>query len=481
LTREYYLIVGAGIAALMNHLMLRADPGCKRIGNLPVLHVGTTDPWTLYEEAFLGQWPALLSLPGFSQQPTGPPHEFLSISKLAGMVEREWLELAKRKTFYGIEGRVTEIRKVDSHYQVTLSDNTRLRVPYVDICGGPGPSRRLFPSQIEDGDLALEYESGNPTLAGKWPRLMTAEKFLRRDTEVPNNGSVLVAGGGPSGAWCVERAEKSGCSVVWLSRDSVRGALLPTRRNDGLAEYPITRSWKQGAYTIDHEVFPARETTTFAEGYEVRRISPVGERVKVDYQRYQANTSPRCAGGGRLLPRIDEVQNTFDQVVTAFGQCNGQDDPGSWASIIKPVFLPDTATRSHLHRDAQKRAVAVQSPDGSLRLLGSSALWYPEMLAELRDSTTSTYFYFQTLPEQARVEVGFALAAVTIGEANGWFRPARPHRNLNTLSEEDLKKLIAPPLYPEMPASWIAARRARVHPWTRAELERLLASTRDTH
>lgn len=62
----YYVIVGQGAAAVVNHTTLRQSvAGRARIGNHPVLHVGMRDPWLYYHQHGMGQPPYLLRLPGY--------------------------------------------------------------------------------------------------------------------------------------------------------------------------------------------------------------------------------------------------------------------------------------------------------------------------------------------------------------------------------------------------------------------------------
>ena len=58
----YYVIVGCGFAAITNHSILQQTG--QRLGSLPVLHIGETDPWAGYYPMPMGQWPSLLTLPG---------------------------------------------------------------------------------------------------------------------------------------------------------------------------------------------------------------------------------------------------------------------------------------------------------------------------------------------------------------------------------------------------------------------------------
>jgi hypothetical protein len=66
----YYVIIGRGPAAIINHTTLRqSEFGKNRIESLPVMHIGFANPWTKYMQHGMGQPPHLLNLPGFKEHP----------------------------------------------------------------------------------------------------------------------------------------------------------------------------------------------------------------------------------------------------------------------------------------------------------------------------------------------------------------------------------------------------------------------------
>src|SRR5262245_15890150 len=66
----YYVIIGRGTAATVNHTTLRATTfGRRRISGLPILHIGFEDPWVHFDDHMMGQFPHMLSLPGYIHQP----------------------------------------------------------------------------------------------------------------------------------------------------------------------------------------------------------------------------------------------------------------------------------------------------------------------------------------------------------------------------------------------------------------------------
>jgi hypothetical protein len=53
----YYVIIGCGFAGILNHVLLR-HPASTRLGSLPVLQIGSEDPWRNYHPMPMGQWPS---------------------------------------------------------------------------------------------------------------------------------------------------------------------------------------------------------------------------------------------------------------------------------------------------------------------------------------------------------------------------------------------------------------------------------------
>lgn len=62
-TQLYYAIIGCGFSAITNHAILQQTG--DRIEGYTVLHIGFRDPWAGYYPMPMGQWPSLLTLPGY--------------------------------------------------------------------------------------------------------------------------------------------------------------------------------------------------------------------------------------------------------------------------------------------------------------------------------------------------------------------------------------------------------------------------------
>ena len=121
----YYVIIGCGTAAVVNHTTLRqTEWGKKRIGELPVMHIGFNDPWSEYFEHGMGQPPSLLTMPGYHRRPSQSTDVFAhnpgcSSKKFAVCTKREWellrakyhKEKQKTSKFHHKEGWVAVIQK----------------------------------------------------------------------------------------------------------------------------------------------------------------------------------------------------------------------------------------------------------------------------------------------------------------------------------------------------------------------------------
>lgn len=467
LSEPHYVIIGAGFSALLNHLFLR-NCNAARLGKLPILHIAEqSDPWGRYQAGLMGQWPCVLTLPGLAAglgTPPNPlPEGFLSTSDFAAVSAAQWSALPK---YYALHKRVTRIDQAAAGgFRIQFGDGTSLEAPFVDVCGGPGRSKRLDP-KIVDVALWTGYES--PRAA--FEPLLTGEDFLARSPSA--GGKVLVFGGSPTGAWCVENAEAAGCTTTWVSRASMREAFLPTRRNDGLAQPPLTRSMKNDRWVVDSDPVPMNPLTTFAEGYDLASVKAAhGGGLEVQFSAFGAAQKPAGLGSGKTL--------TFDQVVVAIGQLKRLAEPGSWAEILNPVLPPDVTGRSHVGHDAENRALWLEADDGALRVMGASALGHPEVEAEWGDPNSSSFLYFASLPQQLRVQVGVGLASLSVAAANGYFTRAAPLTNFNLASIRELRRMVGTAIHRDMAAEWFDTRRRRINPWTNEELSHLARIGRD--
>lgn len=355
LNKAYYVIIGLGFSALVNYMtLISSNP--ERVENLPILFIGEWDPWQRYSPTRMGQWPALLTLPGFEFTPSGDETDFLPSQEFAAVLRKQWLNLSQPGDIHVMMGHVTRVARSGRLFAVdVLSKGRKYKVKAggLDICGGPGPSNRIERSIVPNDRVWREYL--HPAKAGHFPRLVAAEDYLRADIPRAEHGRVLVYGGSPTGAWCVETALAHNNSLIFVARDGLDGAFVPSGRNDHLAEAPI-----------DHaELWPDQnQALTFAEHYSLRALHVSGKQILAKFQVNLAARARYVRKRGDPLVSLEDVR--VSQIVVAIGQ-----DSRHWETLLREVLANDFDRRFLVDRFG--RIVGLQSDDGRCRLLGSAA------------------------------------------------------------------------------------------------------------
>lgn len=297
----YYVIVGRGPAAVINHTTLRqTEFGKKRIEGLPVMHIGFANPWTKYMQHGMGQPPHLLSLPGFAEHPRNDDtvDEGLNSRGFAACVENEfqrlvnkypkkvvvqeawvvWIQTAKkeplgegnvdiaaelRKDGIGdyivrIEHKLSEefrsktanfrllVMKPKHKSQLKEEDFFFVYASFIDVCTGPGRPN-VFPPASGDSVECVEARTP-PWLSpdiwdGIWGYNLQMRKVLNgveaiRD-EVPwsSGERVCVTAGGGVGLNAAERSRNQNCKLDWFGRTSLMDA-FNNPRNDTILRHP---------------------------------------------------------------------------------------------------------------------------------------------------------------------------------------------------------------------------------------------------
>src|SRR4051794_41848649 len=112
LPKAYYVIIGRGFSAVLDHVTLRlSEEGRERLGDLPVMHIGFEDPWSYYRRHRMGQFPHLLGLPGFGAGVGGEgPGEYKDSTRFAEATRREFQLLTEKYTVVTKEGWVAVIQ-----------------------------------------------------------------------------------------------------------------------------------------------------------------------------------------------------------------------------------------------------------------------------------------------------------------------------------------------------------------------------------
>jgi len=254
--QPYYVIIGRGYTAVVNHAtLLQSDYGKKRINGYKVLHIGYRDPWLTYANHEMNQNGHLMVLPGFKSQHDGKMFkgEWLWSADFAKVTDQEMTETVKAERKRGYEPRahfrahVVKIEKDETvGYRIhTVSTDGYIHRPIhaakIDICTGPGQSRLYDSNRVKMDDSLWHQYRQPPPVERQWcPRICTSGVYMRQTIEV-TDGSVCVIGGGPAGIQAVERAlgiDRGGgnaSEVLWVGNGLLNGAFNAGGRFDELA------------------------------------------------------------------------------------------------------------------------------------------------------------------------------------------------------------------------------------------------------
>jgi len=480
----YYVIVGCGVSAAVNYTTLLAS-GKDPFGGHEVLFIGEHEPWGEYDPLPMGQWPAILATPSFERQLRSiNQNDFVPSDEFAERIDHQWAWLYATRPFHYSRGLVTSVTdhpKVG--FDVTWDDNGsvhQVHAAHLDICGGPGPSRRLCPNQVGSG--LWPYPDASRLLE-------TGESYLSQSGRTVAKGErVAVIGGGPTAAWCVERALVHGNKVEWFSRGDLNPAFVSSLRNDALIRLPVTRTRKDRLTTITERVVPASPDLVFAEFYDVVEVSK-HDHVSVDvyFDRLPGNRRVNSEG----LPRPALGRGTYEQVILALGQETGLKrackhnksgcaltiENNSWATRLDPVLSLGSRKRRRLIT-RKGIAVGLRSYQGDLRVLGAAFLAHPHGEAVFEKIDSELFHYIVSLPEQAQVNRSAAVAAMTTALANGYF-DSRPNLNRNTATLDQLAAI--PGLAKQFAEFLHDVRTYRINPVTDAEASDVAGLTSDRY
>ncbi|MFN7918863.1 MAG: hypothetical protein U0Q16_02130 [Bryobacteraceae bacterium] len=429
----YYVIAGRGYAAVVNYVTLMASArGRDRIGRLPVLFIGQEDPWANYREVKMGQWPFLLSLPGFHNRPGfRQANQFLSSAAFSRTTKLECHGIAAASLDAMVESVERRGREL-----IVVANGRPIRAAKLDVCIGIGQSRWLDLDRIEDPLLLQEYRD-SACRQHPWRRIVTGEQFLESRTLMPQRGKVCVLGGGATGAWCAEVGLKTGNEVLWVSKGQIGGRAFPdSLRNDRLLAGRF-----QGERPLSPELHPSDERLTWAEGYGVAKVRTCENGALELDLRQVVGERPRIVSskGEPLAERRVEI---VDQLIVASGQCRRYDETGSPAWLLRDLIPKALDPAIHLiYGSGPGRPVGLKDADDLVRILGASALTHPaweDYLASGEPAAKAHASYRDSLCVQARMEASVTIAATNIAEANGYF-DIRPNVNINAAPLESLE------------------------------------------
>lgn len=314
----YYMIAGLGFSAVLNHLLLKKTAfGRERIGNRPVMHIGEADPWATYDIDRMGQWPALLHLPGFADfGPLEPAREFLKSRTFADANRSALSHLMAQGNSMVLLGRITEVeerggdrlllRAIDE--QGTMREIT---VEKTDVCTGLGPPKRFAQEKIASEVLRREYldESASGTR-----RLLVGDMALHREISLKGRICVLEVRR-RLGAWSALWPPLTFlmcCGLCERWRIHSRSAAGMTN----LFRASPVIGWK---VELNQVVRPRLTRLQIACGYDLKFLDVAeAERVKAKFEQFPKAPSVFFVNSdGKDLGSLD--CEGFDQVILAVG------------------------------------------------------------------------------------------------------------------------------------------------------------------
>jgi hypothetical protein len=424
--RDNYVIVGKGFAGALNLLtLLRARN--ERIEGHEIVYIAVAEPWFTRATGALGQWPALLKLPGFpcNFSKNVNPTEFLEASELANCLNNEIGRIPNPPGFTTVYGNVDSFQRLGVNYvlHVTETNGTKREVPAakIDICIGTGGIRR-WTGTI---DPALEAEYAQTGVLNPTRRVVCGEDFL---TGTFSSQRVFVYGDGPTAAWCVETALAQDSEVVWSGND-FSGAIVSSGRNDHLVN-GFSRDYQESIY--DWMTKPPFKSTH-------PKLRMLG---KVMLASLQSKSKGATIDVG--LTPATTLGFSFDRVAIAIGQ-------ESTTATLKNL-LPGTDGRKYLLTSKfDRRFLGLHADNGKVRVLGRAAFMHDFADQVFRvarsnanpDRGPTPNDFSRTLCAQAKGDKNFVACAINIAEANGfydaWWRRRWQRPNYNSAPHWALK------------------------------------------
>lgn len=442
------VVVGRGYAGITNCVTR------WRKGDLPskTLIIGKRDPWLKYAKHDMGQYPALLALPGFDTdaQPTDYSEaEFLSSRRFAAQNRLQLRRLLAAHDLREIEGLIeAPLSYVNQKWIVQLAMQGRsvtVRTANVDLCSGPGPGRVFSPGSgniygpwavgIRD---SFEPQLLQELMDGVGYRARVAEAFMGVK-EI--SGRVIVVGEGPLAASTVEHALRSGAKqVTWVGRSlEMISSFPPSLRYDGLINSAEDVRQCEGKLNALIDSGSRADTALLQTP-----MTPVDARLTIvlgcvsgvapDY----ATLIPSGPCPLRVLSATEQfvysaghpLMQPFDMIVISASSQDSQAERLAAAHLLNS--LPKSVSSRGLvpiSRDAM--LVGLEIPIGSLRVLGAASRNQAIVKRFSQGSPEDTAYenWHNSLCAQARMlkcAMGVTVGAATIAMANNYYSSTSP-------------------------------------------------------
>jgi hypothetical protein len=296
----YYVIIGCGTAAVLNHTTLRQTQwGKQRIGDLPVMHIGFEDPWIHYHSHKMGQSRNLLTLPGYEKQYDPASEVGADQPRMSNLFAEETRHEQERlRAVYNFKVRRGFVALIQPSWETDILENIQqalneedidthllytdfeFATPYrllvvgmdgksqlvyaskIDICTGSGRPRVLkdLSETVRTKTVAAkgigvsglsDYEL-NGTKPWEPPeawsrelrerRVICGAEALYEETVWESGKRVCVMGEGGIGVNMVERGEDVDAWLDWIAKEALSFSSFGNPRNHWLLKHPLVKA-----------------------------------------------------------------------------------------------------------------------------------------------------------------------------------------------------------------------------------------------
>ena len=476
-THWKHVVVGRGYAGLVNCSTL------AELGKLPTgtLIIGDQDPWSEYVDHPMGQYPALLTLPGFKYSVSQCSSESHYVSsKDFSKVNSDQLDYLVREHHIKIaDAVVTEpFRRSNGTWILELKqdgEKNALSCDKIDVCTGPGGPRIFFP--VDDQDIRgpwtddvrhqFDKEILKDLICRKRSAALNGHDFMCQTLDQLSN--VVVVGEGPLAANCVEHALNQDSNVTWVSRPERFHTCFPeSERYDYLV--------KNAGYLRELAV----ELDSKVDTELVQRIcsSIMTENPKLhirfgSVKRVTKGSLELCPKslGFEFSPPTATKQPDYPKNPISFStlviSAANQSEPHEKESI---AYLLEAISNSRTSEGllpivANGTFVGLQTECKSLRILGAASRnesllrLYPNVSDSMKESEQKLRQWLTSLCAQARMNnfnMGITSGSSAIAWANGYYNDEHPDHSAQTTFD--------------MTLSPVETRPAKVTPFQRSEI-----------
>jgi len=429
----YYVIIGRGPMAVVNHRTLRESAwGQERIGLRPVLHIGGPNPWPQYMQHGLGQPDHLLSFPAFANQPSQGGNAIdggldsrhfgqritAEFNTLGALLAEEWVGLIQTRAGEAVDDRVAQeiggaaVRDAINEciqaawpdfpdlqtapYRLCLYDPQTgaarlIYADYIDICTGPGRPLVLTP---QGGDNDTIRQARTPpwlppelwSTIDEWAnrRTLNGVDAIRNEVQWQAGERVCVTAGGGVGLNAAEKARNANCALDWFGRTGLM-PIFENPRNITFLREPNTNNARAPAMRAtvgingENDLIASSQRARMGRGAILVSATPGDDQVEVRLATQNESRIRDWWGNATALNGEGRwpLSNAYGQHVHNLGIVESR----VYQRLVIPNGQDTNAVghaRSFAHHlvfqavDLAGRLVALETADHRVRLLGAA-------------------------------------------------------------------------------------------------------------